>query len=369
MFTSISPLRLSRLVLSVLLGSLVLPLSSMAQECSSNSTDSYICGITSAEDLVHLPNTPWILASTFTEGALLNVINTRTKAWDTVAPGGTYTESRDTVRFPHCTGETLAVQSIVTHGLHLTANGDDKYTLYAVGHGAREAIEIFDISAQGKAKPDITWVGCVPTPNSQRANSVVSLSNGDLLATIPIEPGHEFAESMLGVETGAVHRWNTAAGSWQRLDVTAQPYPNGITISDDETRFYVASSGLRRVVAYSNVEQPKLLGMSPELEVIPDNLHRNSKGSLVTAGMLATYTPCNPYNAEGEFSLKAFGSCPRPYQIVTVDPDTLQITESVSGDKNVAFSNITMAVQADGYYWIGTFAGNRVAYRKVEEMP
>lgn len=347
----------------LLLGTLAcLPVSAAdSSDCSPRARDHFVCGIPSAEDLVHLPGTPWLIASNFASDALLNVINTDGKTWQTLAPSAAYSEQHDTQRFPDCPGP-IAEQAIVTHGLHLANNGE-KSTLYAVGHGAREAIEVFDINSNGDQPPVVRWVGCVPTPSAQAANSVVSLANGDLLATIPLEAGFEFTQSMNGVATGAVYRWTAATGQWQRFNVTAQPYPNGISVSVDETRFYVVSSGLRHVVAYSISDSPRKLGVSEALAIIPDNLHRDPGGALITAGMLAQYTPCSPYNEAGEFELDAFGSCPRPYQVIAVDPDTLIATRRIDGAVNPAFSNVTMSVVVGDTVWMGSFGADRVAYR------
>ncbi|MDP5052510.1 MAG: hypothetical protein NWP69_01860 [Congregibacter sp.] len=333
-----------------------------ASDCPASGLDHFVCDIPSAEDLVLLPDTPWLFASAYAGGSLLNIINTNTKSWQVIAPSGDYSEEHDKGRFSDCPGP-VAQQTIVTHGLHLAQQNDDTAILYAVGHGAREAIEVFDIRARGSDRPSVRWIGCVPAPDGQEVNSVVSLANGDLLATIPLETGFEFAQAMSGVDTGAVYRWTAGTGEWQRLDVTAQPYGNGISVSEDETRFYVASSGLRQVTAYTNSDAPVVLGVSEVLAIAPDNLHRDAAGALITGGMLFEYTACNPLDEDGEFSLSAFATCPRPYQIVSVDPDTLATTVVIEGAANPSFSNITMGVQVKDLMWMGSFGADRVAYR------
>jgi len=44
-----------------------------------------------------------------------------------------------------------------------------------VGHGEREAIGVFEVDTS-KAKPEVVWVGCVLTPESLAANSVMPMS-------------------------------------------------------------------------------------------------------------------------------------------------------------------------------------------------
>lgn len=352
---------------ALLLAAVALPM--QAAECEGTGPDQYLCGIASAEDLVQIPGTRWLIASAFAGPAVLNLVDTREKSWQSLFPSDHAGIAFDSQRFDHCPGP-LPEAGIVTHGLYITPVENGRSTLYAVGHGAREAIEVFDITlSDGADRPAISWVGCVPTPDAQEANSVAALADGGLLATIPVEHGHEFAEAMEGRETGAVYRWNAGDGEWSRLDATAQPYANGIEISPDEGTFYVASSGLRRIITYSNTTPPEILGSSDTLRIAPDNLHSDAQGMLVTAGMVVDYAGCDPYDATGRFDLGKYGSCPRPWDVVVIDPATLATTTVATGEPSAAFSNITMGVVVDKTLWIGTFAGDRIAYRDLDKSP
>ena len=77
--------------------------------------------------------------------------------------------------------------------------------MYVVGHGGREAIEVFDVDASG-AKPVLTWTGCVMTPDGMGFNSVASFSDGSLLATIPLQTGRTISEALAGELTGGVYQ-------------------------------------------------------------------------------------------------------------------------------------------------------------------
>ncbi|MEJ2258686.1 MAG: hypothetical protein P8X98_17190, partial [Woeseiaceae bacterium] len=140
---------------------------------------------------------------------------------------------------------------------------------------------------------------------------------------------------------------------------------NGIELSRDESRFFIASSGLRSVVSYSNRAPAEQLGSSETLAIVPDNLHWDRSGELITAGLIFDYEACNPYDEAGEFDLGLYASCARPYQVVTVEPDSLDSSVLAEGAANARFSNITMGVKVDDSLWIGTFAGDRVAYREL----
>src|SRR5690606_3802338 len=133
------------------------------------------------------------------EGGALAAIDTDAKTWTTLFPGPNATVEQDRAAFPACPG---APANLVSHGLALLPGESGRGTLYVVGHGGREAIEVFDVDARG-AEPALTWKGCVPMPEHLEANSVAAFADGTLLATVLIMPGKTFAQSLAGEPTGA----------------------------------------------------------------------------------------------------------------------------------------------------------------------
>lgn len=369
-FTSgrpIASLGRSGALLLLLLCATLISAATRADSCDPVGNDQYLCGIPSAEDLVQVPGTRWLIASAFAGPSMLNLIDTHDKTWSVLFPSDSGDVQHDRERFGDCPGPAKA-GSIVTHGLHMARGTAGRSTLYAVSHGAREAIEVFDVQVmESNSAPLITWIGCVLSPEAGQANSVVALADGSLLASVPLEAGWVFAQAMQGSATGAVYRWTSSDGSWQRLDETAQPYANGVEVSADESIFYVASSGLRNVIAYSNTDPVREIARSETLTIAPDNLHWDATGQrLVTAGLDIEYAGCNPYNAAGEFELELYGACSRPYAVVAVEPESLLLTTIATGPASPVFSNVTMGVVVDNTLWIGTFGGDRVAYRALE---
>jgi hypothetical protein len=341
------------------------PAGALADNCEPSGDDHFVCGIPSAEDLVRVPGTAWIIASDFSGPHALNLIDTVNKSWRVLAPSELFSVGDSRERFPFCPGPP-EMESLVTHGLHISDSSGGHSTLYAVGHGGREAIEVFDIDASDPRRaPRASWVGCVPSPQGQEINSVTVLADGSLLATVPLEHGRNFAEAMTGINTGAVYRWSASSEAWSRLAETAQPYANGIALSDDESVFYVASSGRATITAYRNDDSARALWTTPALPIAPDNLRRDEAGRLLTAGLLLDYPACDPYNEAGEFDLAKFGACPRPYAVYSLNPQTQAATELASGPANPSFGNVTIGIVVDHNLWIGTFAGDRVAYRHI----
>ncbi len=255
--------------------------------------------------------------------------------------------------------------SFITHGLNIRAGKDGHATLYVVGHGGREAIEVFDVDASG-AQPVLTWNGCVLTPDGMAANSVASFSDGSLLATIPLQTGRDISEALGGALTGGVYQWSPGDSGFEMVQGTELPYANGIEVSADGQEFYVASSGGYQIIAYSRSNPARQLRASAPLQFLPDNLHRDSDGRLVTAGLVIDDPVCGNLTGQDRIDFAEFMACPRPFIVRALDPQTMEGTDLASSAAIAQFTNITMGLQVGDELWIGTFAGDRIAYRALE---
>jgi hypothetical protein len=252
-------------------------------------------------------------------------------------------------------------RNFITHGLSLRAGGNGRATLYVVSHGDREAIEVFEIDATGST-PELTWIGCVPMPEGLEANSVAARADGTIVATVLIEPGKSFADLMAGEPTGAVFVWSPGADGFERMRGAELPGNNGIEVSSDGEELFVVSSGLRTVVAFPFRNPTRQSRSSARLSFIPDNVHLNGDGELVTAGMSDNEPACGgDFPGPAEFDIEAVASCARGFVAAALDPATLQHTVIAEGPRHTGFSNATMALQIGDEVWIGTFAGDRIA--------
>ena len=347
---------------TVLLLSLFWPFMAVAGEaCEAAGDYAFVCGPKSAEDLVSIPGTKWIIASDLSAEGPINLIDAENKTWAEINTDGALQAQQDMDTYGDCPGAPDPV-TLSTHGLNLQPGADGHSTLYVVGHGGREAIEVFDVDATGQ-EPQLTWIGCVLTPDGMAANSVASLPDGSLLATIPLLTGVPISDALAGHVTGGVFRWSPGDDGFSAVLGTAMPYANGIEVSPDGKEFYVASSGLANVVAFSNTDPARLLRSSETLSFIPDNLHRADDGSLVTAGLEIEDPVCGRVKQSEEFTLEEFAACPRAFTVVAVDPKSMQVSVLATGPANPDFSNITMALTVGNELWIGTFAGDRIAHR------
>jgi sugar lactone lactonase YvrE len=327
-----------------------------AQEngCEPSGGLDFVCGPQNAEDLVLVPGTKWIIASGMAAGAGFYLIDSRAGSW-----GALRAQAEHDAAFPNCTTPPSAV-TLNTHGLNVRPGASGHSTLYVVGHGAREAIEVFDVDANGD-RPKLTWKGCVQMPEGLAANSVASFADGSLVATVLLMPGKSFADSIARKPTGAVFEWSPGDRGFELVRGTELPGNNGIEVSADGQEIYVVSSGLQTIVAFSHSNPARQLRSTRPLPLTPDNVHMSADGRLLTAGMKNDEPACG--GAPGpQHDLEKLSTCPRGSIALAVDPATMRDAVLVETPANPNFSNATMALTVDDRFWIGTFLGDRVAH-------
>src|SRR5207253_2088388 len=217
--------------------------------CAPSGGLNFICGLQAAEDLVLVPGTRWLIASGMTAGSGLHLIDTQAKTARSLFSSSVSTARTDKTRFAGCPGPPDPKQ-VVLHGLSLRPAQTGRYTLYATNHGGRESIEVFDVDARS-ATPSATWTGCVLLPEKLAANSVAAFNDGALVATVLMLPGKTFQDVWAGRNTGVVLMWTPGSKDFRMLAGTELPGNNGIETSSDDREFYVASTGLKRIVAFS----------------------------------------------------------------------------------------------------------------------
>ena len=79
--------------------------------------------------------------------------------------------------------------------------------------------------------------------------------------------------------------------------------------------------------------------------------------------MILDYPACAKIGGEADFSFEEFASCPRPFVLATVNPQTMETTQIADSPANPVFSNVTMVLPVGEELWIGSFFSDRIAYR------
>ena len=317
----------------------------------------FVCGPRNAEDLVQVPGTRWIIASGGSNGTSFYLVDSLSRAWRALPfSAGAGSVSSQCARAPD-------PATLQTHGLHIRASSRGRAVLHVVGHGAREAIEQFEVDSAADV-PVLRWTGCIPLPEGLAGNSVVSLADGTVLTTVLFMPGTTFADSMSGKPTGVVLERRPGQPAFEVVRGTELPANNGLELSQDGREIYVVSSGLRTIVAFRRGNPATRLGTTRPLPFTPDNVHLGPDGLLYTAGMAADVPQCGGVPGP-QHDLRQLAACPRGSMAAAIDRRTLRDTIVLETAPLREFSNATMVLPVGRQAWLGSFSGDRIAVGKL----
>ena len=232
------------------------------------------------------------------------------------------------------------------HGIDLQTRSDGRHQLAAVNHAGRESVELFEVAADGA----LTWRGCAEAPEGGYLNDVVVLRDGSFWVTRMFDRGSDtwaFLRAQFGLDTGWAYAWSGTAG-FSRLPGSDAPFPNGIEKSDDERYAYLNTfNGARKIeVATGTIAAERT--MDPL-----DNSYWSNDGRLLVAshtGSVAEMLAC--------LSVPE-GTCGMPFEIVALDPEDLS-EQVIIAHQGAPMGGATVALQRDGVYYLGTFAGDRL---------
>ena len=115
---------------------------------------SFLCGPVSPEDLAPIPGSPWVVVSSMVDEGPLYLADTRDHTSTVLFPTETSRPQHDTGTYGACPGPVT--RQFRPHGLNLRQGDNGRHTLYVVGHGDREAIEVFELDMNGcRAHPHL----------------------------------------------------------------------------------------------------------------------------------------------------------------------------------------------------------------------
>ena len=280
----------------------------------------------------------WVVASSYSQSGKggVMVIRTRDRTPFTAYPAPSAKDRPDKKTYPDCPGPPTG--KFQTHGVYVEPSDNLKHKLFAVGHGDRESIEVFEIDA-GSETPTATWLGCVIAPNPIGLNSVRGLPDGGFITTNFLPRGgtpQATQQMMAGAKNGELWEWHTASG-WQKIPGSEAAGANGVELSTDGKTLYVAAWGSQSFFRVTRGATP------PKRDEIPlgfriDNIHWARDGSLWGTGQ-----------TEGG------------WKAVKIDPKTLAVREIVNQKDSADFNAGTAVAEVGDTLWVGSFRGNRIA--------
>jgi hypothetical protein len=329
-----------------------------ARVCDPKSGQHPVCGLQNPEDVVALPGTGWLLASELVRpgnppGSIVAFRLDNHDAFTVVGPQKPVERLIDPILEANakiCPGP-LPPDGLAPHGMELVDEGKKPWILLVVNHGAREAIEIYDVTPTETA-PSLRWLGCIPLPDGFAANDVAALEDGEVVASATRSHGFGSALTMLrfalGLSTGDALDWTPDDG-WRHVEGSAVGVPNGIAVRGDDRLFVADWSGSKLV----RIDRATGKRAEVALPHHPDNLSWTTDGRLLIAGQVGSTRI-----AFGCLDAKV-RNCGQPWSVVEVDPDTLAVRGIVEGDGR-EFGAASSAILTEGTLVIGTWAGDRV---------
>ena len=260
--------------------------------------------------------------------------------------------STEVVGDPGC-DKPPAAEDFYPHGITAFPTSAGVVRVAVVGHGPREAVELFELDGAG-AQARLTWRGCVPMPPGVAANDVVAAGDGSLVVSNfqPVIGGWEgvyhMSRAFFGVHTGDILHWQAGHG-WRTVAGTGAANANGVLMSSDGTRVLYAETGT------GSIHEVPLQGEGPRRTVViggsPDNLTRTEDGRV----LVATHT-------QGlTFLSCALGRlpCRSGWEVYAVDPDSFE-AELVLAHDGATVGAIATAVHHSGAYFLGSVFDDRI---------
>ena len=329
----------------------------LANICPADNGIAAICGPVASEDIARIPGTRWLIASGLNIGspANLHLVDSRNKLSRTLFPRNSPAFSMQASFRGICPGP-IQPERMSLDGVSVRSgeNGAPALLL-AANHGDRHAIEFFRIDMQ--PDPVLTWTGCVPMPKGTLANSVVALSNGDMLVTSFHDPEDKQAWIRMnrGEATGGVWQWTSNDG-WKLLPIGGIAGANGLETSADERTLYVSAWASRQVLVFDRTRGSRRV---IELDFLPDNIHRAVDGTLLVAGQRTSVRDIASCTA----------ACPQPWVVARVDPGSGAVTPLLTGTGSETTNYACGALEVDGTMFMTLRGAARIAWAPLAKGP
>lgn len=343
-------------VVAGLSGNASLGADAKAGDCQPDERASYFCGLRNAEDLIHVPNTSWVLVGQIgpppTDGGAY-FINIKDRSIRKAAPD--FSRAR-AASYAACPGAPRA-ESFAAHGLGIRYGAAGVHEVLAINHNERESIEVFDLDVR-KAVPSLTWKGCVIAPAAMFPNSVAPVPGGGFVATsfgIRTDP-KTYAKAFAGEVSGFVAEWSPATG-WSEVPGTQLVANNGIGLSEDGKQMYVTTWGDGKLQVFSRGEIPYTRQTVDLPDVHPDNIRMLADGKLLITGQVGA--------PQAIFACARTPVCTVGFKVLRFDPATATLETLLDEPGSPVFGGASSAIIVGEEIWVGTFHGDRVARYKL----
>jgi DNA-binding beta-propeller fold protein YncE len=311
-------------------------------DCGQQGNVEVVCGTRAPEDFEVTPDGNHLVVAKFGRGEdqALDLFNLQTQQFSALPMSALKLPGWGD---PACT-ESLGSR-VGAHGLSLSRRGSGEWQLYVVNHLERESMEMYELLPDGAAW-QLVWHGCVFADKPY--NDVAALADGGFVATRPQAIQQEGQNLFDGGPSGNVAIWSPGSGE-QVLPGSDYAYPNGVLVSADGAFVYISgwtSSTFHRYDLRQQRETGRI-----ELGFMPDNLTWTPRGSILAAGIKGVGGNCPADSGV---------PCIQSAMVAEVDPQTLQMTLVFDSGGQALISGTSVAIEATGSIYIGSFQGNRL---------
>lgn len=321
-------------------------------DCAARGELEPICGLQSPEDLAVLPDQRHLLLSQFGNmgeyPGSIGLFDVDKKTTRKLFPN--QEPASHTRLWGDAACATPPSRKFSPHGSHLHRLADGRWRYLVINHGAREAVEIFELQGKGRYS-SLQWRGCVVAPEDAITNDVVGLADGSLIFTKmhAVQESFYLAKALLGLNTGEVWRWDAVQGLRMLSDTTGS-LPNGLEISGDERFLYIN--------AYSSGEVRKYDLLANRTAAVAkvrnvDNSAWGPDGRLWVAS----------HTGSARELLACFDdtrqACGLAFAVIAINTDSME-TSVVFAHEGAPMGAATVAVRAGDAVYMGSFAGDRL---------
>lgn len=311
--------------------------------CGAERGMNFICGMVNVEDMLPVDGGKEIVAGSYKDASVgFYLIDTAAKTAKVVTLSAA---AKPDPIYSDCPGAP-DLTKLSTHGLDVRPGRNGTATVYAINHGGRESVEVFNLDARRGAAE---WVGCVVAPEGTSANSVVGLPDRSIVFTKLLDTrnrGQGISPVLQGHVTGVVYHWVPGKGI-SEVPGTQLSGDNGLLASPDGKTLFINAYGTKEVwrVPLSGKGEPA----KAKVEFNPDNLRWAPDGSIFVTGQFL-----NPANLAG----------PNDWGVAKLDPKTMFLRTVITAPGMKEFDNATTAIQVGDTLWLGTFKGDRIVYMR-----
>jgi sugar lactone lactonase YvrE len=321
-----------------------------AESCPTSRSMQIICGPEAVEDLVRIGDSQWLLGSGMAEAndtGHLRLVDTRAHRVENIYPDNRASPAKNPQRFPDCKDEPDA-KKFSAHGIALRDVAPGRHELLVVNHG-REAIEFFQVTVRGGARPSVHWIGCVPLPADTYMNSVAPMPDGGFVTSLFYAPSRGGIDAVFTKQvTGGLLRWSPG-GKVTPIPGTEVSGANGIVVSQGGRVIHMTAWGTRELLRFEWRNGQMTRRVVP-LSFAGDNLRWSQDGkTLLVGGQKFVPKVGGPDHLDG-------------WSVVRVNPDTMAVSMVRDAGPDEAMQGITVAVEVGDDIWVGQFRGNQVGY-------